>query len=179
MLGGYTFAQMHSRRHWYCSKKKAGCKARIKMDVDSVTVIEAYRIHNHEPPEYYVTKNGYTLIPSGIKNQLLMLEGYTFAQSRNPIFIPTNFNNMLLMFGGFTFAQVSKGNWYCSRKKIGCKAKVKMHPDGVTIMKALNFHNHEAPQYYISDSGELYSDTGWIEEPVADAGRLYLCPSAQ
>lgn len=57
MLGGYTFAQVHNNR-WYCSKKKIGCKARIKMDTDSVTILEANNVHNHDPPQYYVTKEG-------------------------------------------------------------------------------------------------------------------------
>ncbi|CAH0673871.1 unnamed protein product [Spodoptera exigua] len=176
MLDGFTFAQMHSKRHWYCSKKKAGCKAKIKMDVDLVTVIESYRTHNHQPPEYYVTKAGETsqgCVKSAKKYGSLYSEqelkrcGQTLIEEKtqgdgdnlqneikNPIFIPTGLKNKLLMLGGFTFAQVSKRNWYCSRKKIGCKAKVKMNPDGVTITNAMNFHNHKAPQYVISECGE-------------------------
>uniref|UniRef100_A0A2H1WCE9 SFRICE_005657 n=1 Tax=Spodoptera frugiperda TaxID=7108 RepID=A0A2H1WCE9_SPOFR len=190
MLDGYTFAQMHSRRHWYCSKKKTGCKARIKMDVDFVTVIEACRIHNHEPPDYYVTKAGYTLIPRGIKKQLLMLQDYTFTQSRSKrywycskkaagckarikmhldevtimqamtehihdryILIPGRYKNKLLMLNGYTFAQTGKRNWYCSKKNAGCKAKINMADDGVTIREAVNEHFHEPPSYYITKSG--------------------------
>ncbi|KAF9796491.1 hypothetical protein SFRURICE_014662 [Spodoptera frugiperda] len=198
MLDGYTFAQMHSRRHWYCSKKKTGCKARIKMDVDFVTVIEACRIHNHEPPDYYVTKAGYILIPGRYKNKLLMLNGYTFAQTgkRNwycskknagckakinmaddgvtireavnehfhepPSYyitksgytlIPGPFKNNLLMLNGYTFAQKGKRYWYCSKKKAGCKAKINMADDGVTIREVVNEHFHEPPSYYITKSG--------------------------
>lgn len=58
MLGGFTFAQVNSKRHWYCSKRKMGCKAKIKMDVDEVTILEADNVHNHEPPQYHVTRNG-------------------------------------------------------------------------------------------------------------------------
>lgn len=58
MLGGYTFAQAFSKRHWYCSKKKSGCKAKINMDSDLKTITVAHNVHTHDPPTYYVSKSG-------------------------------------------------------------------------------------------------------------------------
>lgn len=61
LMGGYTFAQMHSQRHWYCSQKRKGCKARVKLDTDG-TLISALTEHNHLPPNIHVTKTGHYLI---------------------------------------------------------------------------------------------------------------------
>ncbi|KAI5646682.1 FLYWCH zinc finger domain-containing protein [Phthorimaea operculella] len=49
LYGGYTFSQQHSRRHWYCSKKKMGCKARVRMTEDQAIVF-SYNQHIHPPP---------------------------------------------------------------------------------------------------------------------------------
>lgn len=53
---GYTFAQMNSDRLYYCSKKKTGCKARVRME--SGFIIYADVTHTHEPPRYKCTSSG-------------------------------------------------------------------------------------------------------------------------
>lgn len=60
-MGGYTFAQMHSQRYWYCSQKSKGCKAKVKLDTDG-TVISADTEHFHNPPNIHVTKTGRYLV---------------------------------------------------------------------------------------------------------------------
>ncbi|KAL0831878.1 hypothetical protein ABMA28_001408 [Loxostege sticticalis] len=57
MLDGYTFAQSHSKRLWYCSQKATGCKARVKMDAEE-RITEANNIHTHSRPKYFVTARG-------------------------------------------------------------------------------------------------------------------------
>ncbi|KAH9631439.1 hypothetical protein HF086_014284 [Spodoptera exigua] len=183
MLDGFTFAQMHSKRHWYCSKKKAGCKAKIKMDVDLVTVIESYRTHNHQPPEYYVTKAGDDRICDlanqfyvrlyAIKYEEITVLCYstnapkTTRWHTKDIPLPVNFEyySRSHIYTNWFEEQVAYA-WrvhFCTSqqeklvlfaKENCCKAKVKMNPDGVTIMNAMNFHNHKAPQYVISECGE-------------------------
>ncbi|KAJ8724560.1 hypothetical protein PYW08_016034 [Mythimna loreyi] len=197
MLDGFTFAQMHSKRHWYCSRKKAGCKARIKMDTDFQTIIEAVRIHTHDPPEYHIADTGeyifvrnydYILIPSGQKNKILMLGGYTFAQVHSKrrwycsrkkigyyILIPSGLKKKLLMLGGFTFAQRSNRLWYCSRSRIGCKARIKMDVDEVTILQADNVHIHDPPQYHVTHNGDyVFVRTRYILIPSGQKNKLLM-----
>ncbi|CAH0723920.1 unnamed protein product, partial [Brenthis ino] len=55
---GYTYAHMSSKTRWYCSKKAAGCKARLLTtpDGDLLAIIEY--MHNHQPPNLFRTKDG-------------------------------------------------------------------------------------------------------------------------
>ncbi|KAL0831876.1 hypothetical protein ABMA28_001406 [Loxostege sticticalis] len=57
MLGGFTFAQNHTKRLWYCSQKKKGCRARVRMD-DAGRIVAADTYHDHTPPDYHVTSSG-------------------------------------------------------------------------------------------------------------------------
>ncbi|CAH2267935.1 jg8397 [Pararge aegeria aegeria] len=57
LMHGYTFAQMHSPKHWYCSQKRKGCKAKIKLDAEG-TILAAFTQHCHEPPQLYASKGG-------------------------------------------------------------------------------------------------------------------------
>ncbi|GBP73768.1 hypothetical protein EVAR_42940_1 [Eumeta japonica] len=50
LIGGFTFSQQHSNRHWYCSKKKIGCKARVWFN-DQNQITYSYNIHTHPPPQ--------------------------------------------------------------------------------------------------------------------------------
>lgn len=68
------------------------------------------------------------------------------------IFIPTGLKKRLLMLGGYTFAQISEKHWYCSKKKLGCKAKVKME-DG-RVVAANNVHCHSPPTYHVTKAGQ-------------------------
>lgn len=70
----------------------------------------------------------YIMIPSGLKNNLLMLNGYTFSRMSTDL------------------------RWYCSKKKGGCKAKVVLDSDQ-KIVYASNEHNHAPPQYHITANG--------------------------
>lgn len=50
MADKYTFARS-TPRHWYCSKKGKGCKARVILDKDN-RVVFIRNEHDHEPPIY-------------------------------------------------------------------------------------------------------------------------------
>lgn len=63
-------------------------------------------------------------------------------------FIPTARGKQLLMVNGFTYSQYREtGNFYCSKKDVGCRAKVKLCSDGrITVG---NTHTHEPPKYAV------------------------------
>jgi hypothetical protein len=68
--------------------------------------------------------------------------------------IPTRRGNHILMINQYTFAKDNRSlNYYCSKKGMDCKARVKMNPDGV-IVKAFLTHNHDPPKYIITSKGE-------------------------
>ncbi|XP_028174352.1 uncharacterized protein LOC114362959 [Ostrinia furnacalis] len=58
MIHGYTFNKINKNsKVWVCSRKRRGdCPARIKMDHD--LLVSYYLYHNHEPPNYFITKEG-------------------------------------------------------------------------------------------------------------------------
>lgn len=59
MLNNYTYSQMKQSSNYYCSKKDAGCKAKVKIDKDGK--IDSYysrTCHNHDPPKYMITAAG-------------------------------------------------------------------------------------------------------------------------
>lgn len=58
MVNNFTFAPM-GLKHFYCSKKAKGCKARIYLDKDRSQVTFADNEHNHLPPQYAVSSQGY------------------------------------------------------------------------------------------------------------------------
>ncbi|CAH2040254.1 unnamed protein product, partial [Iphiclides podalirius] len=58
MVNGYTFAKT-SPRHWYCSKKAKSCKARVFLNAEENAVVFRDDNHNHPPPEYGLTCEGY------------------------------------------------------------------------------------------------------------------------
>ncbi|XP_072949712.1 uncharacterized protein pre-mod(mdg4)-AB [Epargyreus clarus] len=57
MAEGFTFAKA-SQRHWYCSKKSKGCKARVHFNAEN-TVIQYDNNHNHQKPVYKKLLNGH------------------------------------------------------------------------------------------------------------------------
>lgn len=61
LMGGYTFAQMHSQKHWYCSQKRKGCKAKVKLNEDGI-LVSALTEHCHNPPQIHVTNSGHYLV---------------------------------------------------------------------------------------------------------------------
>ena len=58
MVGGYTFSQMNDGKNWYCSLRKAGCKARVKMDNNDGSMDFSQNKHDHEPRKYHITSQG-------------------------------------------------------------------------------------------------------------------------
>lgn len=64
MAGSFTFAQA-TPKHWYCSKKGKGCKARIYLSIDELQVLFIDNEHNHEPPVYQKVNSGYYVKISG------------------------------------------------------------------------------------------------------------------
>ncbi|CAK1579141.1 unnamed protein product [Parnassius mnemosyne] len=57
MLNRYTFSQMKQTNNFYCSKKDAGCKARVKLSTNGL-IQQAFTGHTHPPPKYMVTSDG-------------------------------------------------------------------------------------------------------------------------
>ncbi|KAG7309838.1 hypothetical protein JYU34_004349 [Plutella xylostella] len=44
---------------WYCSRRQAGgCRAHVKLHQDQHGVLDAQGDHDHEPPQYYRTRDG-------------------------------------------------------------------------------------------------------------------------
>lgn len=71
--------------------------------------------------------------------------------------IPTKNGRFLLMLNGYTFSRQSKSNnFYCSKKDAGCKAKVKLGPDGeVIVAPEPEEHMHPRPLYLVKEDGSL------------------------
>lgn len=63
MIDGYTFSQV-SKKNWYCSRKKKGCKAKVHLangDAGNLEMTFCDNVHNHGRNEYKQTKEGYYL----------------------------------------------------------------------------------------------------------------------
>lgn len=67
--------------------------------------------------------------------------------------IPTHRGKHLLMLDGYTYSQMkTTRNYYCSKKDVGCKARVKLAEDG-NIFSAFVKHSHGPPKYMITNDG--------------------------
>ncbi|CAH0723921.1 unnamed protein product, partial [Brenthis ino] len=64
MVQGFTFAKI-TARHWYCSKKAKGCKARVFLNSDGTVVDFCDNTHNHDPPVYKKCSTGQYVKLSG------------------------------------------------------------------------------------------------------------------
>lgn len=64
MVDNYTFAQV-TPRHFYCSKKAKGCKAKIYFNKEETEVVLIKNDHDHEPPVYKHTSSGHYVKISG------------------------------------------------------------------------------------------------------------------
>ncbi|OWR46257.1 hypothetical protein KGM_208278 [Danaus plexippus plexippus] len=64
MVKGYTFAKTN-KRHWYCSKKAKGCKARVYFNSDETEVVFCDNTHQHKPPIYTQSSDGFYFKLSG------------------------------------------------------------------------------------------------------------------
>lgn len=45
-------------------------------------------------------------------------------------------------------------NYYCSKKNLGCRARVKVSRDGRLLKNTLTPHSHPPPEYVITSSGD-------------------------
>ncbi|XP_013184367.1 uncharacterized protein LOC106130143 isoform X2 [Amyelois transitella] len=57
MFKGYTYSRDHKSLTFYCSKRMAGCKARIKLATNG-NIVQADGDHYHERPHYVKTPSG-------------------------------------------------------------------------------------------------------------------------
>lgn len=77
------------------------------------------------------------------------------ADNVHHTFIPTPQGNHLLMLNGYTYKQNTK-KWplyYCSKRKFGCKASVKLDSCGKIIQVQEN-HKHDPPRYIVTPRGQ-------------------------
>lgn len=58
MVDGYTYSQMRDTNNYYCSKKNAGCRARVKISGDSKLLNVSSAPHTHSKPNYMITSGG-------------------------------------------------------------------------------------------------------------------------
>lgn len=70
-------------------------------------------------------------------------------------FIPTLQGNHLLMLNGYTYKKSAKKSllYYCSKRRIGCKASVRLDSCG-KISQVQEIHEHDPPRYIVSPSGQ-------------------------
>lgn len=58
MYNGYTYSRRGNTLNFYCSKKDQGCRAGVKLDEHGRLLIKRKLIHEHRPPNYFITDNG-------------------------------------------------------------------------------------------------------------------------
>lgn len=58
MVNEFTFAPTSSK-HFYCSQRFKGCKARVFLNIEHTHVMFADQNHNHKPPMYKITDKGF------------------------------------------------------------------------------------------------------------------------
>lgn len=61
MIDGYTFGKRF-KNLYYCSKRRFKCMCSVKLDDDGVSVLRFTGEHNHPPPQYKKTDEGYVKI---------------------------------------------------------------------------------------------------------------------
>ncbi|XP_052748512.1 uncharacterized protein LOC116412631 [Galleria mellonella] len=143
MLNSYTYSKDNKSRNYYCSKKSIGCKARIKL-LDNGKLIVGDSYHCHEPPKYVVTSSG----------KYVKVKMKFFFSVLPYHFIPTLKGNNLIMLNKFTYSKDSKSrNYYCSKKLMGCRARIKLLEDGKIVVYD-DKHSHDPPNYVVTSSGK-------------------------
>ncbi|CAH2040253.1 unnamed protein product, partial [Iphiclides podalirius] len=60
----------------------------------------------------------------------------------------------LLLIDGFTFSKANQNHWVCSRKVVGCKARLKLDDDGY-IVSLYNDHCHPPRKFARTETGEV------------------------
>ncbi|KAF9796489.1 hypothetical protein SFRURICE_014660 [Spodoptera frugiperda] len=143
MFQGYTYSQQNQSRNYYCSKKDVGCKARLKLDSNGKIISTAFTTHMHPAPKYVFSNGRYFILIAG------SIEGQTYEM------IPTNKGKFLIMFQGYTYSQARQTcNYYCSKKDMGCRARLKLDANGKILPTSFTLHIHDPPKYMIS-RGEI------------------------
>ncbi|CAH2267934.1 jg8396 [Pararge aegeria aegeria] len=166
---GYTYAHMTHNTRWYCSKKAAGCKARL------VTTSEGQLVE--------VLENVLEFVPSSRgKGTTLIYRGYTYAHMKSKTrwycskkaagckarvitsdedwngiqFIPSNRGSgYLLLYMGNTFVNMYKNmRWHCSKRHSGCKVRMSTTAGG-KFAGATGEHNHPPPQIFRTADGKI------------------------
>ncbi|KOB67460.1 Modifier of mdg4 [Operophtera brumata] len=70
-------------------------------------------------------------------------------------FIPSQKGRQLVMWRQYTYAQDhNKRRYYCSKQKMGCKARLKLGIDG-SIESVGGIHAHPPPVYVKTPSGNM------------------------
>ncbi|CAK1543864.1 unnamed protein product [Leptosia nina] len=138
MADKYTFSPT-TKRHWYCSKKKAGCQARVFLNDDETEVLFYNKEHNHEPPLFMQ-------LPSGLYFKLGAFQFLTIVRGHK--------QSRILLYKKHTFVSMGNGKrWYCSKKTAGCKARVDIAGDFVTEVDL--HHTHPPPCLYERPDGTV------------------------
>ncbi|OWR46258.1 hypothetical protein KGM_208279 [Danaus plexippus plexippus] len=73
-------------------------------------------------------------------------------------YMPTNRGKgVLLIFNGFTYAhRENRTRFYCSKKAIGCKARLTTTEEGNLLEVVESKHNHAPPKLYRTNDGKVY-----------------------
>ncbi|KAL0831868.1 hypothetical protein ABMA28_001398 [Loxostege sticticalis] len=89
--------------------------------------------------------------------------------------IPTKKGNHLLMINGYTYRKDNKtqSNYYCSKLQSGCRARVKLTPDG-EVKEIQGHHIHEPPTYVKTSTGVYIK-----REPFANDERFHVLQRQQ
>ncbi|CAG9787379.1 unnamed protein product [Diatraea saccharalis] len=76
-------------------------------------------------------------------------------QSYEYTMIPTQRGKHLLMMNRYTYSQMKDSrNYYCSKKDMGCKARVKLDSEG-GVANAITEHKHPPPNYMLTSQGYI------------------------
>lgn len=95
----------------------------------------------------------YPYHPHNVKHKILFLNVFNYYNISDYIFINSGYKNKLLLYKEYTFARMNSDRlYYCSKKKTGCKAKVRM--ENGNIIYADVTHTHEPPKYKCTSKGE-------------------------
>ena len=69
--------------------------------------------------------------------------------------IPTPYGKYLVMIVGYTYSQMRDTTlYYCSKKNVGCKARVKINEMGQLIFVSPVAHTHPRPKYVLTSDGK-------------------------
>ncbi|XP_063827638.1 protein tramtrack, beta isoform-like isoform X45 [Ostrinia nubilalis] len=60
----------------------------------------------------------------------------------------------VLMVNGFTYSQHKPGYYYCIKKRLGCKGKLRTDQD-LNLTYLFEEHNHEPPEYHVTSDGKF------------------------